>query len=243
MKLLTLSLAAALALAVSAARAQIIVPGETAPLLGVQNADNVKITGGTLDGTAIGATTPAPGSFTTLTGSGAGQFAPLFGGGTSQANASLQAPTVASAVNQVVISGAASASAPSVAIGGTGADANPNLSVAAKGTGIVLLGQAICTVAGATPQTCNGQRGIVTTNSLATAAATDATYVINNASVTASSLVVVTDVGYSGTLVTNGYPVLMSAVPGAGTITLHITNLHGANALSGTVKLGFAVLN
>ncbi len=100
-----------------------------------------------------------------------------------------------------------------------------------------------CTASGATPQTCNGQRGVVTTNSLSTAAATDASYVINNSSVTASSQVQCTDQGYSGTLVTNGYPVIMTCVPGSGTITVHITNTHAANALSGTVKVGFSVLN
>ena len=100
-----------------------------------------------------------------------------------------------------------------------------------------------CLVSGATPQTCNGQRGIATTNSLSTAAATDASYVINNSAVTATSQISCTDNGYSGTLVTNGYPVIMSCVPGSGTITVHITNTHASNALSGTVAIGFAVLN
>lgn len=100
-----------------------------------------------------------------------------------------------------------------------------------------------CTASGATPQTCNGQRGLVTTNALATAAATDATYVINDTAVTAASQVVCTNDGYSGTIVTNGYPQIMTCVPGAGTITVHITNTHAANALSGTVAIGFAVLN
>ncbi len=228
----------------------VIVPGEGATLLREQNADAVKLTGGTIDGTVIGSLAPAAGTFTSLTATGAitatggaGQFSPLFGGGTTQANASFQAPTVASAVNQVVVSGAATGADPSIIVGGTGADANRNLAVKGNGTGLVLLGQVICSASGTTPQTCNGQRGIVTTNSLATAAATDASFVINNSSVTAASHVLVTDLGYSGTLVTNGYPVLMSAVPGAGTITVHITNLHAANALAGTVKIGFAVLN
>ncbi|MEJ0071215.1 MAG: hypothetical protein WDO24_23490 [Pseudomonadota bacterium] len=246
MKLPTLSLVASLLLAASIAQAQVIVPGESAPLLGVQNADNVKITGGTLDGTAIGGTTPAAGSFTTLSTSGTpgqAQFAPLYGGGSAPANASLQAPTVASAVNQVVVSGAATGSAPSLAVGGTGADANQNLNLKGNGTGIVTLGQAICTVTGASPQTCNGQRGIVTSGTLTTAALTDASFTINNSSVTAASLVACADQGYSGTIITNGIPLLTSCVPGAGSITVHITNLHSANALNGTVKLGFAVLN
>jgi hypothetical protein len=164
-------------------------------------------------------------------------------GGTTAANSSLQVATTTSAVNQVVVTGAATGSVPTITLGGSGADTNRNLGIAGAGTGLVIIGQAICTASGSTPQTCNGQRGIVTTNSLSTAAATDASYVINNSSVTSSSLVQCTDQGYSGTLVTNGYPVIQTCVPGSGTITVHITNQHAANALSGTVQIGFAVLN
>lgn len=236
----------------------------TATLMSTQNADNVVITGGTIsgvnvisssatvtggtiDGTVIGGTTPAAITGTTVAGtivSGTTTFgATLLGGGTNANNASLKAATVSNAVNEVIASGAATGSAPGVSAGGGSADANVNFSVAGNGTGIVLLGQALCSASGATPQTCNGQRGIVTTNSLSTAAATDASFVVNDSSVTASSLVQCTAQAYSGTLVTNGYPVIMTCVPGSGTITVHITNTHPSNALAGTVKIGFTVLN
>ena len=104
-------------------------------------------------------------------------------------------------------------------------------------------GQSICTASGATPQTCNGQRGTVTTNSLSTAAATDASYVINNSSVSSASLVVCSINAYSGTLSTNGDPVVTQCVPGSGTITVNVRNVHAANALSGTVAISFAVQN
>lgn len=110
-------------------------------------------------------------------------------------------------------------------------------------TGLGTLGAAACTITGASPQTCNGSEGVVTTGTLTTAAATDASYTINNSSVSATSVVQCTDEGYSGTLVTNGYPVLMVCIPGSGTITVHITNLHATNALSGTVQIGFNVFN
>lgn len=97
-----------------------------------------------------------------------------------------------------------------------------------------------CSASGATPQTCNGTRGFVTTNSLATAATTNAAYVINDSSVNAGSLIQCENLGYSGTIVTNGIPVFISCVPGAGTITVNITNA-GANALSGTILIGFSL--
>jgi len=157
--------------------------------------------------------------------------------------AAIDIPSVTSAVNQIKITPAATGTAPSISAGGASADTNVGLSVAGNGTGIVRLGQTICTVTGATPQTCNGQRGIVTTGTLTTAAVTNAAYVINNSSVTSTSLIACTLQAYSGTLVTNGLPVAMTCVPGSGTITVNITNIHSVNALNGTVQIGFTVLN
>jgi hypothetical protein len=163
--------------------------------------------------------------------------------GTGTVGSAITIPTVTSPVNLLSVSPGATGTGVTLSVGGPSADANAPLLVQGVGTGIVRLGQTICTSSGSTPQTCNGQRGIATTNSLSTAAATNAAYVINNSSVTTSSLVECTDQAYSGTLVTNGYPVIMSCVPGTGTITVNITNTHAANALSGTVQIGFAVLN
>lgn len=100
-----------------------------------------------------------------------------------------------------------------------------------------------CTATGASPQTCNALRGTVTTGTLTTAAVTNAAYTINNSTVTTSSIVMCKDLAYSGTLVTNGEPVIMSCVPGAGTITVNITNVHATAAMNGTVKIGFIVFN
>jgi hypothetical protein len=175
-----------------------------------------------------------------IAGNGTGAI--LVGGNTTTL-AGLQVAAPASRVNDVVVTPGATGTAATITGASAGADANANLGVSGNGTGLVLLGQAICTISGASPQTCNGQRGIVTTGTLATAAATDATFTINNSSVTTSSLVQCTDQGYSGTLVTNGYPVIMTCVPGSGSIAVHITNTHASNALNGTVKIGFAVLN
>lgn len=148
--------------------------------------------------------------------------------------------------NGVQVAGAATGSAPAISVIASsvcsGSDTNQNLSVAGLGTGIVQLGQALCTASGATPQTCNGQRGLVTTNSLSTAATTDATFQINDNSVTAASMIQCTLDTYSGTMVTNGIPVVTLCVPASGNITVHITNV-GANAMGGTVGIAFVVMN
>lgn len=168
----------------------------------------------------------------------------VFLGGTTAANAGLQvAKGTGTIVNQVVATPGATGTAPKIAAGGSGADTNVNLSVAGNGTGIVDLGQAICTITGASPQTCNGQRGIVTTGTLTTAAATAASYTINNSSVTASSLVVCENQAYSGTYVTNGTPVILDCKAGSSTITVDFINLNASNAMNGTLQFGFAVLN
>lgn len=98
-----------------------------------------------------------------------------------------------------------------------------------------------CNASGASPQTCNGTRGSVVTGTLTTAAATNATYVINNSLVNVSSIVICDVLAYSGTLVTNGYPMVMVCTPGAGTITVNITNVHPSNALNGTLTIGFGL--
>ena len=98
-----------------------------------------------------------------------------------------------------------------------------------------------CSATGASPQTCNGTRGQVTSGTLTTAAATNAAFTINNSSVTAASQVSCVVMAYSGTIVTNGYPTITSCVPSAGVITVNITNTHAANALNGTVTIGFVV--
>lgn len=99
----------------------------------------------------------------------------------------------------------------------------------------------VCNASGASPQTCNGTRGSVVTGTLTTAAATNATYVINNSTVNAASIVMCDLMAYSGTLVTNGYPMVMVCTPGAGTITVNITNVHPSNALNGTLTIGFGL--
>jgi hypothetical protein len=102
-----------------------------------------------------------------------------------------------------------------------------------------------CVVVGpqATPATCNGVRGTVVTTALTNAAGANFAYTINNNLVTAASVIDCTLQAYSGTYTTNGIPIIVSCVPGAGSFIVNLGNAHGANALNGTVKIGFVITN
>ena len=103
-------------------------------------------------------------------------------------------------------------------------------------------GVATCTAAGTSAQTCNGSLGVVTTGVLTTASSTAASaYTISNSSVTSASVIQCMVDAYSGTVHTNGTPAITQCVPGTGTIAVSIQNVDTANALSGTVGIGFRV--
>jgi hypothetical protein len=93
--------------------------------MAVQNANSVAITGGAIDGTTIGGTTPAAGTFTTLTATGQTSL-----GGAADAEA-LRAVTTASAINWIQVTGATNGNSPSVLA--TGANTNVFLDLASKG--------------------------------------------------------------------------------------------------------------
>lgn len=94
--------------------------------IATQDANAVAVTGGTINGTTVGSTTAAAGSFTTLNSSGATRLGGLSG------NQSLQVNNVASAVNYLQAVGAVTGGAPTLSALGT--DANIGLSLASKGT-------------------------------------------------------------------------------------------------------------
>jgi hypothetical protein len=95
--------------------------------IATQDANAVAITGGTINGATVGATTVAAGSFSTLNSSGATRLGGLSG------NQSLQVNNVASAVNYAQIVGAVTGGTPTLSTQGT--DANIDLTYNAKGTG------------------------------------------------------------------------------------------------------------
>jgi ketosteroid isomerase-like protein len=91
-----------------------------------------------------------------------------------------------------------------------------------------------------TAVTANGDSGLITTFNETLAAATSLTFTVNNAAVDADSVILVCIDNYSGTYVTNGIPVVSVNNMVAGTsFDIKLTNVHAANALSGTLKIGF----
>jgi hypothetical protein len=100
--------------------------------MSTQNANSVAVTGGAIDGTTVGATTVAAGSFSTLNSSGATRL------GGASGNQSLQVNSVASAVNYAQIEGSVVGNGPTISA--QGSDTNIGLVLSSKGTGVVALG-------------------------------------------------------------------------------------------------------
>lgn len=92
--------------------------------------------------------------------------------------------------------------------------------------------------------TLNSRRGIVTTVASTLAAGVGAAFTVTNSEVAVGDLVLVNVVGYSGNpdFTTEGSPVVSVAATSAGSFTVGLVNAHGANALNGTVQIGFNVI-
>lgn len=93
-----------------------------------------------------------------------------------------------------------------------------------------------------TAVTLNARVGVITTQAATTAADATSSFTLNNAYITAGSVVLVALGDYSGTIVTNGIPQVNADAVAAGSCTINISNSHGANALNGTLKLHFVVI-
>jgi hypothetical protein len=93
-----------------------------------------------------------------------------------------------------------------------------------------------------TAVTNNKLSGIITTQSANAAAGATHTFTFNNSNLTTSSKILANIVDYSGTLVTHGIPHLILDGLTTGSISVTIINLHGANALQGTLKIAFTVI-
>jgi len=97
--------------------------------MATQNANNVAITGGTINNTTIGATTPSTGVFTTLTATGQTSL------GGAAGSEGLRVLNVASTVNYIQARGHITANAPSIRAAGS--DTNIGLGLSSQGTGAI----------------------------------------------------------------------------------------------------------
>jgi hypothetical protein len=87
--------------------------------------------------------------------------------------------------------------------------------------------------------TLNKNSGIITSEALTTAALGSYTLTLTNSQIAAADLVFCQVVGGS---FTTGEPVLLHAVPGSGSVVIHVLNADTALALNGTIKIAFLIL-
>lgn len=91
-----------------------------------------------------------------------------------------------------------------------------------------------------TAVTANGQSGLITCFTSALAAATAATFTVNNAATDSNSVVLVGVCNYSGT---TGTPICRVNNCVAGTsFDIVVNNAHASAALNGILKIGFQLL-
>ena len=131
--------------------------------------------------------------------------------------------------------------------GGTGVVVNTGTSgLIISSTGALSLPKAAVTQAiGITaPVTINAPSGVITTVSATTPALQAQMFTVNNSTVTSSSTVLTTMTNYSGTLFTNGVPIVQvrSVVNGAFNIAIaNVDARESSTALGGVFKIAFLV--
>lgn len=96
-----------------------------------------------------------------------------------------------------------------------------------------------------TAVTINAKKGIITTQAsgAGAAGATPESFVVTNSAVIAGSFITAFIQDYSGTIATNGNPFVIVDNITTGAFTIIISNAHGTNALSGTLRINFEVKN
>lgn len=95
-----------------------------------------------------------------------------------------------------------------------------------------------------TAVTANGNCGKITMQGALTTAAgaTSSSFTVNNSACTTTSVVDAKVTNYTGTYSTNGIPVAIVSAVSSGSFTLQVANVHGTNALSGTVTIDFVLV-
>ncbi len=90
--------------------------------------------------------------------------------------------------------------------------------------------------------TINAASGVITTFSQSAAANTTASFTVTNSAVKSTDKILVSLNNYAGTYATNGIPVVAAGTVADGSFVIRVSNAHAANALSGAVKIAFAIL-
>ena len=162
-------------------------------------------------------------------------------------NEVLETQAIASAVNHVGISNAATGNA--AIIEALGGDTDVGFDLTPKGTGDVNLvsGHVIMGDGGTVTQATdinttvvlNTESGQITTVSTTLAAGVDATFTVTNSAVAAQDVVICNTGSYGGTA--DGIPICNTESVGAGTFDINIRNT-GAVALDAVVVINFAVV-
>lgn len=91
--------------------------------------------------------------------------------------------------------------------------------------------------------TLNAVKGVITTQAASAAADAAHTFTVTNSFCRTTSHVAAYIMDYSGTIATNGNPAVIVDNRTNGTFDIIIVNTHGANALSGTLVIGFEIKN
>ena len=201
--------------------------------MSTQNANNVAITGGAIDGTTVGATTPGSGAFTTLVAAGAS---------ITSANVGTAVVTTGS-VGNLTVTGASVASANvGVALITTGTVSNltataASIASANVGTAVITTGSVgNLTATGASIASANVGTAVITTGTVTTLTATGASIASANVGVALVTTGTVTSLTATGASVA-------SANVGVALITAGtVTNLTATGASIASANVGTAVV-
>lgn len=128
--------------------------------------------------------------------------------------------------------------------GGTGVVVRCGTSgLTVSGTGAISLPKSAVTqqTSITTAVTINAPTGVITTQAASAGAGTAQSFTVNNSLVTSNSTVLVTITNYSGTLFTNGVPIVQVRSVANGSFVIAIANVHASNALNSALKIAFLV--
>lgn len=129
---------------------------------------------------------------------------------------------------------ASTSAAMSLTAGGVLTMTGTSLSI---GDGTVTQGTSVSTTV-----VCSESSGVITTFSQSAAAGAVSTFTVTNTKCLSTSVVLASVGSYAGTYGTNGFPIVSVSTVSAGSFAITVINAGPTNALSGVLKINFAVL-